>query len=141
MTRGGRRVLDFPSQGWHLGRYLARASVSRPSGGVLRRHHGRTVCRSSLRAETRKQGLAIDSRRASAIHLRLRRSCEWTGRCWLRKPCCGCGDGVCRDAAVLLRSWPEAGVVGDSLRRYLDSCLRWRLLFSGVMMPPRSVEQ
>lgn len=65
MTCGGRRVLDFPSQGWHLGRYLARASVSCASGGVLRRHHGRTVCRASLRAETRKQGLAIDSKRAS----------------------------------------------------------------------------
>jgi hypothetical protein len=41
------------------------------SGGVLRRHHGRTVCRASLRAETRKQarqGLAIDSKRASVIH-------------------------------------------------------------------------
>ena len=36
MTCGGRRVLDLPSQGWHLGRYLARASVSCASGGVLR---------------------------------------------------------------------------------------------------------
>lgn len=110
--------------------------ISRPSGGVLRRHHGRTVCRASLRAETRKQGLAIDSRKSSCDPL-----CDSGragGRCLVAQSlllsCCGSDDGVCRDAGAV-RGWPEAGVVGDSLWRYLDSCLRWRLLFSGGIAP------
>lgn len=106
--------------------------ISRHSGGVLRRHHGRTVCRSSLRAETRKQGLAIDSRKSSCDPLcdsgRARRA---GGRCLVAQSLllsCGSDDGVCRDVGAV-RGWPEAGVVGDRLWRYLDSCLRWRLLF------------
>jgi hypothetical protein len=51
----------------------------------------------------------------------------------------GAGDGVCRDA--VLRSWPEAGVVGDSvLSISLDNCVRWRLLFS-ARWRPRSAQQ
>ena len=98
MTHGIRRVQDLPSQGWHLRRwrYLARASVYCASGGVLRRHHGRTVCRASLRAETRKQGLTIDSKRASVRSTR-----DLVAQTLL-------GDGVCRDDACCGRGRKRA---------------------------------